>query len=32
MLNKSMNKYAPDPDFPCLDFKKSDLSLKLEVN
>jgi hypothetical protein len=31
-LNKSMQKYAHDPDFPCLDFKSSDQSLKLEVN
>ena len=31
-LNKSMSKYAHDPDFPCLDFKNSDQSLKLEVN
>jgi hypothetical protein len=30
-LNKSMSKYAHDPDFPCLNFKNSDQSLKLEV-
>jgi hypothetical protein len=29
-LNKSMSKYVHDPDFPCLDFKNSDQSLKLE--
>ena len=30
-LNKSMAKYVVDPDFPCLNFKSADQSLKLEV-
>lgn len=29
-LNKSMSKYVHDPDFPCLDFKNSDQTLRLD--